>query len=381
MILYLFLIIAFFLFPISSIALMIRSWIIDERTSVKKVHVKIMELLSFIAMVVFLCAGFLLNDHGVAGGLPLHQLERTLHFRDAYATLSNDYVVTIICSMILSAFAYWGLKSNRGALSPLLYTAASVLLIANVIFAIVYFSHTGFGHYGDDSAGATPIILLHLGFACLIGLYAAELKHSANAFMHSAQQEEIVYSSKWLRFMDYFRQKYYRLPLLWSIAFFPVMLIVQLPLVLFGQRPDSFIRVFLETSSFHYSKLPAPPPILVPGDGHYLCTVSVRGHRKIVKPLRAGLRHGNRIVVNRQLLVANAFENIIEEYAPRTHKIIRRCYDKYGYPLSKHINQPWSADVVYLLMKPLEWIFLAVLYTVDRNPENRIHRQYSELRK
>ncbi|SFE86807.1 hypothetical protein SAMN04487969_108129 [Paenibacillus algorifonticola] len=381
MLFYLLLFIAIFLFPVSSIVLMVRSWIVDERTTVKKVHVKIMEVLCFIAMVGFLWVGFLFNSYGVAGGLPLQQSELTGNFLDGYATLSNDYVVTVICSLILSGFAYWALKLTRGALSPMLLAAASVLLIANVIFAIVYFSHIGFGHYGDDSAGATPIILLHLGFACLIGLYTAELKHSANAFMHRAQQEEIVYSSKWLRFMDYFRQKYSRLPLLWSIAFFPVMLIVQLLLVLFGQRPDSFIRVFLETSSFHYSQLPVPPPTIVPGNGHYLCTVSVRGHRKIVKPLRAGLRHGSRIVVNRQLLVANAFENIIEQYAPRAHKIIRRCYDKYGYPLSKHINQPWSADVVYLLMKPLEWFFLAVLYTVDRNPENRIHRQYSELRK
>jgi hypothetical protein len=32
------------------------------------------------------------------------------------------------------------------------------------------------------------------------------------------------------------------------------------------------------------------------------------------------------------------------------------------------------------LMKPLEWFFLLVLYTVDAKPENRIHMQYSELR-
>jgi len=28
-------------------------------------------------------------------------------------------------------------------------------------------------------------------------------------------------------------------------------------------------------------------------------------------------------------------------------------------------------------MKPLEWFFLLVLYTVDARPENRIHVQYS----
>ncbi len=27
-------------------------------------------------------------------------------------------------------------------------------------------------------------------------------------------------------------------------------------------------------------------------------------------------------------------------------------------------------------MKPLEWMFLLTLYTFDRNPENRISKQY-----
>lgn len=106
--------------------------------------------------------------------------------------------------------------------------------------------------------------------------------------------------------------KYQTIPIIWILTFFPLLLILQFILVLFGQQPDSFIRVFLDTSSFKYSQIPAPPAIIVPGDGHYLCTVSVKGHKKIVKPIRAGIRHGNRIVVNRQLLVANAFENILE---------------------------------------------------------------------
>jgi len=33
--------------------------------------------------------------------------------------------------------------------------------------------------------------------------------------------------------------------------------------------------------------------------------------------------------------------------------------------------------LVYVAMKPLEWFFLLVLYTVDARPENRIHVQYS----
>ncbi|MGL4108440.1 DUF6688 family protein [Clostridium sp. LP20] len=45
------------------------------------------------------------------------------------------------------------------------------------------------------------------------------------------------------------------------------------------------------------------------------------------------------------------------------------------------ILSSWSADLVYILMKPLEWIFKLGLYTVDRKLENGINIQYSELRK
>ena len=158
-------------------------------------------------------------------------------------------------------------------------------------------------------------------------------------------------------------------------------MVIQLFLVLFGQKPDSFIQVFLDTSTYNYSKVIPPDPVIIPGDGHYLCTVAARGHEKVVKPLRSGVRNGKRITVNRQLMVANAFENILEQYTPKLHKIIRDIYDKYGYPLSKHINSKISADILYYLMKPLEWGFLVVLYCVDNNPENRINIQYSELRK
>ena len=55
---------------------------------------------------------------------------------------------------------------------------------------------------------------------------------------------------------------------------------------------------------------------------------------------------------------------------------MRYIYDKYGYPLSKHINNAVQADITYIIMKPLEWIFLIVLYLFDVKPENRIATQY-----
>lgn len=77
-------------------------------------------------------------------------------------------------------------------------------------------------------------------------------------------------------------------------------------LCLFGQKPDSVILAFTKTSDWVLSTEIAPPPVEI--DTHYLCTVSLQGHRELVKPIRYGIRRGNRIVVNRQLCVANAFE-------------------------------------------------------------------------
>ena len=70
------------------------------------------------------------------------------------------------------------------------------------------------------------------------------------------------------------------------------------------------------------------------------------------------------------------FEQLLEERTPRFHRAVRKFYDTYGYPVSRHIRTPLAADAVYLIMKPLEWLFVAVLYLFDAKPEDRIARQY-----
>ncbi len=80
--------------------------------------------------------------------------------------------------------------------------------------------------------------------------------------------------------------------------------------------------------------------------------------------------------MNKQLCIANAFEQVLEDKTPIFHKLVRGIYDRTGYPISKHIHSKYLADTIYFLMKPLEWIFLLVLYIVDLNPENRIAVQY-----
>lgn len=158
------------------------------------------------------------------------------------------------------------------------------------------------------------------------------------------------------------------------IAAIPMLGIITAALTLFGQQPDAIIRAWTETSDWRLSEKISPPNL--EPDGHYLCTVAAHGHRKLVKPLRMGERHGHAIVVNRQLCIANAFEQIIEEKTPRFHRHVRRFYDTYGLPVAKHIRSHLASDIVYLIMKPLEWMFLAVIYLCDTKPENRIAVQY-----
>lgn len=164
----------------------------------------------------------------------------------------------------------------------------------------------------------------------------------------------------------------------WPAAAFllmwPMLGIIICILILFGQRPDSAVRAWTETSGWNLSQKIAPQNIYY--DEHYLCTVAAGGHRKIVKPIRMGVRRGHPVIVNRQLCVANAFEQILEEHVPGLHRRIRHFYDKYGFPVAKMIRSPYIADGIYILMKPLEWLFLIVIYMMDVKPENRIAVQY-----
>ena len=366
----------FSVLPIYSFIKMIQSFR-KEKDASSEVEIasgNIFETLILMGIFFSILIGFLSNNSGVEGGEPLRVYQINNMPIEGYAPLSAD-VSTVFVFLILGWIGYWLLSDGMGGLSPIVYVVSSSLLIVNILFTLVFFTHTGFLHYGDSAS----VFILQFGYGSLSFLYIAKLNDSLREFL--IDQREKDYSNRFLRFLSHISLNYERIPIAGMLFLFPVFFLVQLILVLFGQRPDSFIQVFLNTSSYTYSKIPVPPPVIVPGDGHYLCTVSAVGHKGLVKPIRSGIRHGERIVVNRQLLIANAFENILEEYSPNLHKRIRHFYDTFGYPISRHIKTKRSADIVYLLMKPLEWFFLLVLYTVDRKPENRINVQYSELRK
>lgn len=185
---------------------------------------------------------------------------------------------------------------------------------------------------------------------------------------------EISYENHLLQWLHQLLNKSRNWPWLAVLVAFPTLAFVVLVLMLFGQQPDSMIKAWTNTADWAFSQKIPPQNLII--DEHYLCTVAAGGHENVVKPQRMGIRHGHPVVVNRQLCIANAFEQVLEEKTPRFHRFLRRNYDRYGYPFAKHIKKKWAMDVIYYLMKPLEWIFLLVLYLVDRKPENRIAMQY-----
>jgi hypothetical protein len=140
-------------------------------------------------------------------------------------------------------------------------------------------------------------------------------------------------------------------------------------------RADAFVSVVTRTCSHPLSL--GTLEIVHQRDCHYLCTVAANGHPRLVRPLRHGKRRGRTILVNRQLQVANAFEDLLHERWPRFGKLARAVYDRTGLPISRWIRTPLAADFVYLAMKPAEWLFYLVLLLLDPcAPEHRIARMY-----
>jgi hypothetical protein len=134
-------------------------------------------------------------------------------------------------------------------------------------------------------------------------------------------------------------------------------------------------RVFTRTCGHTLSRVPVQ--LVHDRHCHYLCTVAARGHVWLVAPERFGTRRGATIVVNRQLAVANAFEDLLHERWPRLGALARRSYDRLGWPVARLIRWRWLADVVYVAMKPAEWSFVMALLLLDRTPpEFRIDRMY-----
>lgn len=303
-------------------------------------------------------------NQGGDGDLPIYTNEVHNVLNSEYlASFMLPCIAAIVALMILEIFEVKKLPPLVGA-----GLVATVLIgnVMNVLFAVQMLEQC--------LKGGPWRVLFYVFHANVLIISLVTLQRHMREHVEWLRERAVVYRyawvSKWYRFVG----RLSGMSLICFAMMFPVALIMWIVHLIMGQGVDGFIQVFTKTADWTFSTQVPPPPIEYPG--HYLCTVAAGGHKRVVKPLRPGKRLGQPIVVNRQLCIANAFEELIRERMPRFHKKIRHAYDTHGYPLSKVITTPLRADVVYLLMKPIEWAFLLVLYLFDCNPEQRIARQY-----
>lgn len=286
--------------------------------------------------------------------------------------ISSEYLPALFIPVVLALLAYCYLLFSRVDRRPPLAEALAValVLIGNVINIAVALQISN--NMGKAFPSTLLLYVYHFNILLLSArVVTISLKEHLKRYsgresemeQHGAVRRSYSTINGILRFA---------FPVL--VALFAVICVLEIFFLISGQSLDAPIKAFTDTADWTFSKQIPPPPIEY--DGHYLCTVAAGGHEKIVKPQKLGSRRGAVIVVNRQLSIANAFEEIIQEKHPKLHKSIRRFYDTHGYPLSRIITTRTRADIVYILMKPLEWLFLAYIYLMDTRPEVRINRQY-----
>ena len=101
-----------------------------------------------------------------------------------------------------------------------------------------------------------------------------------------------------------------------------------------------------------YDRLPAEPV------GCFVVTAAAKGHRRWVGSWFDSGRGG---LVNQQLLVMWRFERWLATRFPSFHKRLRWVYNKIGPVVAIQIRYRWQADLVFILLKPIEWTAAIIL--------------------
>jgi hypothetical protein len=278
-----------------------------------------------------------------------------------------DGILTTYTVTIIFALAFYISKYYKHKLSPFLLLVISSLMLFGILFCTV----TCFHFLPFFIILVVPLYQFLYLSPLLCILYLLRELNTLSGFLKDAFKEKNnLQNSDPLNPFYKLLEKYNLGFALYILA--PITACIQAGLYLFGQKPDSLISQFTDSCGFllsnqHYCSC---------GGDHYLCSIAANGNKELVKPVRLGLRQNEKILVNRQLLIANAFENWLEEHTPRLHKSIRSTYDNMNIPVNSWSKRKKFANTLYVFMKPLEWLFLAWLYVFDKDPETRIAKQY-----
>lgn len=283
------------------------------------------------------------------------------------AFFSPTHRVTIYTLIILCTAAYFYSSYRDKLASPVFELIINCFLLTGIILNIFIAIQT------------ESLILWGLGNISIIALFLSAVYKNQQMIMAEISNDNDKQTGFFSRICNTILKAnlFIKYPVL-IILCLPLLALLSVLLLVFGQKPDSMIRAFTDTYKHGFSQLDYMCDNVQCG-GHYLCSVAANGHQKIVKPERYGERNGGKIICNRQLLVANAFEELIEQKLPRLHSVIRKKYNKVGDMVHKYysvFSNKFLSDIIYVAMKPLEYFFVLVLYTFDKKPENRIAQQY-----
>src|SRR5687768_8694051 len=105
-----------------------------------------------------------------------------------------------------------------------------------------------------------------------------------------------------------------------------------------------------------YAALPPQPP-----PDCYIATAAAQGHSQFVGSWLACRATGETTRVNQQLQILKCAELALMAVQPRFHKAFRRVYDVIGKSLAQRMQNPFLADLAYILLKPWDWLARLIL--------------------
>lgn len=290
---------------------------------------------------------------------------------NASAIFSPDHRYGIYFLILSGILAYISSFFRKEIFTPVIEFVVNLFLILGLVINVLLCFHLTTSEDGPLwwIFGNVPIIILLL----------IELSENQKRLKNHIEESSIERNGLINEFCYsiLILEPIYKFPILLMLLV-PIVILLSLFLMIFGQKPDSIVRSFTDTYKHGFSQLDHEC-LNVSCGGHFLSSVGANGHRAIVKPVRYGERKGKPIICNRQLLISNAFEELIQERLPNVHYQIRKRYNRVGDVVHKYytiFNVKIVSDLIYILMKPLEWLFLLTLYIFDKKPENRIASQY-----
>ena len=216
----------------------------------------------------------------------INSQKHALIWTGAYPTFFTLAALTLLALII---YSYW----DANSLSPLANVFCISGILGGVVLLLVF----------DNQL---QVASFHTFFLLIYSIHLLWVRIKE----WQGDRTEISYENRLLRWLHQLLNQSRNWPWLAVLVALPTLALVVLVLMLFGQQPDSMIKAWTNTADWAFSQKIPPQNLII--DEHYLCTVAAGGHENVVKPQRMGVRHGHPVVVNRQLCIANAFEQVLE---------------------------------------------------------------------